>query len=42
MLNNAGEGCNITAGNVAGRYCGALIQHDGWKISDDYPWKTGN
>ena len=42
MLNNAGEGCNITAGNAAGRYCGALIQHDGWEIRDDYPWKTGN
>ena len=22
----------------AGFYCGALIQYDGWKISDDYPW----
>lgn len=21
-----------------GGYCGALIQQDGWKISDDYPW----
>ena len=22
----------------AGFYCGALIQYDGWKIADDYPW----
>lgn len=40
MLNNQAEGCNTTAGNVAGRYCGALIQHDGWEIRDDYPWKN--
>ena len=40
MLNNNAEGCNTTAGNVAGRYCGALIQHDGWEIRDDYPWKN--
>ena len=26
-------------GIVAGRVCGALIQLDGWKISDDYPVK---
>ena len=27
--------------NYSGRgiWCGALIQRDGWKISDDYPWK---
>lgn len=27
--------------NYKGRgiWCGALIQRDGWKISDDYPWK---
>lgn len=40
MLNNNAEGCNTTAGNVAGRYCGALIQHDGWEIREDYPWKN--
>lgn len=22
----------------SGFYCGALIQYDGWEISDDYPW----
>ncbi len=21
-----------------GKYCGLLIQLDGWKIKDDYPW----
>ena len=25
-------------GYYAGYYCGALIQYDGWKIADDYPW----
>lgn len=40
MLNHRAEGCNTTAGNVAGRYCGALIQHDGWEIREDYPWKN--
>lgn len=40
MIDHRGEGCNITAGNVAGRYCGALIQLDGWEIRDDYPWKN--
>ena len=24
-----------------GGYCGAVIQKDGWKISDDYPWGNG-
>ena len=23
-----------------GDYCAALIEHDGWKISDDYPWRN--
>lgn len=22
-----------------GKWCSALIIQDGWKISDDYPWK---
>lgn len=25
-------------GHYSGWYCGAMIQKDGWKISDDYPW----
>lgn len=34
------EGCNVNASHqYAGEYCGALIMYDGWKISDDYPWK---
>lgn len=35
LLNDSGRGCNK---NANGQYCGALIQYDGWKISDDYPW----
>ena len=38
LLSDNAEGCNTTAVNVAGRYCGALIQQDGWEIKDDYPW----
>ena len=38
LLSDGAEGCNTTAVNVAGRYCGALIQQDGWEIKDDYPW----
>lgn len=35
LLKDSGRGCNK---NGTGQYCGALIQYDGWKISDDYPW----
>ena len=35
LLNDSNRGCNR---NASGEYCGALIQYDGWKISDDYPW----
>lgn len=33
-------GCssNNKNGYYAGYFCGALIQADGWKISEDYPW----
>ncbi len=34
LLNSTG-GCNKKG---LGRYCGALIQYDGWQIKDDYPW----
>ena len=34
-LLNSASGCNK---NGLGRYCGALIQYDGWQIKDDYPW----
>ncbi len=30
--------CNRSAGTIASRTCGALIQTDGWEIKDDYPW----
>ncbi len=30
--------CNKNAGDYSGDYCGALIQLDGWKIKEDYPW----
>ncbi len=32
------SGCNSQATSHGGNYCGALILHDGWKISSDYPW----
>ena len=37
-LLNANKGCNKNNSLFAGEYCGALIQYDGWEISDDYPW----
>ena len=39
-----GKDSLLTAGNKScskngnGDYCGALIMHDGWKISKEYPW----
>ncbi len=37
--NDATYGCNKSvSGQYAGRFCGALIQLDGWQIKDDYPW----
>lgn len=30
--------CNKNAGTIDSRTCGALIQHDGWQMKDDYPW----
>ncbi len=35
LLNDGNRGCKK---NSLGYYCGALIQYDGWKIKDDYPW----
>ena len=31
-------GCNKTQQDGTGKFCGALIMLDGWKIADDYPW----
>lgn len=36
LLNNSSYGCNKTSTNA---YCTALIQENGWKIPDDYPFK---
>lgn len=33
-LNN----CNAKASTIPSRMCGALIQHDGWAMKNDYPW----
>lgn len=33
-----GSTCNFLATDSAGIFCGALIQQDGWRIADDYPW----
>lgn len=38
ILGNHDASCNKSSGNLKGRTCGLLIQMDGWKISDDYPW----
>lgn len=40
LINTAQHGCsNSIVHAYAGRYCAGLIAVDGWKISDDYPWK---
>ncbi len=36
--NNGGAGDNGCAETSTGKFCGALIQADGWEIKDDYPW----
>lgn len=38
LLQAADNSCNKIHGNQMGVSCGAIIQMDGWKISDDYPW----
>ena len=35
---NSKWGCNKTASPSAGDTCAVLIQQDGWRIADDYPW----
>lgn len=30
--------CNKNAGTIDSRTCGALLQHDGWEMKEDYPW----
>ena len=40
ILTEAWAGCRKTSGhnNYRGGCCTRLIQRDGWKIADDYPW----
>ena len=37
MLNHERRGCTPSSSLQQGQWCGALIQHDGWQIKDDYP-----
>lgn len=34
LKSSSGLGCNTSE---YGRYCGAMLQYDGWQIADDYP-----
>ena len=38
LLSDQDAGCNKNPGNLRGQLCGGLIQLDGWKIGDGYPW----
>lgn len=38
LISNNNLMCNKEAGTKKGRYCGLLIQMDGWQIANDYPW----
>ena len=38
LLGNSSNSCNSQTGSGKGDSCGALIQLDGWKIGDGYPW----
>lgn len=38
ILSPGDYSCSLDSGIAKGNWCGALIQIDGWKISDDYPW----
>ena len=40
LRNDSQYGCSKSVSGIyAGRYCGALIQHSGWKVPKDYPVK---
>ena len=39
LLGTCRDCCNKEAGYYAGDFCAGLIQYDGWKIKDDYPWQ---
>lgn len=38
LLSGTSWSCDKTVDWMAGAFCGALIQMDGWQIKDDYPW----
>lgn len=39
IYNDNNSYCNTSSGAYKGVNCGTVILKDGWKISDDYPWK---
>ena len=39
LLGTCRDCCNKNAGDYAGDFCAGLIQYDGWKIKNDYPWQ---
>ncbi|PWL77923.1 hypothetical protein DBY21_04445 [Candidatus Gastranaerophilales bacterium] len=38
LINHSKYGCNPSIPKYHRYNCGALIQYDGWKILEDYPW----
>ena len=40
LYNDSKYGCNSTGGSSWRQYCTAIIQMNGWKIPDDYPYKV--
>ena len=40
LYNDSAYGCNSTNGSSWRQYCTAIIQMNGWKIPDDYPYKV--
>lgn len=38
LISTASYACNQSSATAPGENCGALIQLDGWRIADDYPW----
>ena len=40
LYNDSSYGCNSTGGSSWRQYCTAIIQMNGWKIPDDYPFKV--
>lgn len=40
LFNDSSYGCNSDGGSSWRQYCTAIIQMNGWKIPDDYPYKV--